>query len=1219
MTLSKQQTLSILRSLTCALCAAVLAWSGLSNAFAAPDSISINFGAENGTPSTSPGYNFGVIPVNGGYWNNLSGKTGTITSLKSNTDAVINVSGSWNSANTWKYGNTSPSTTDNAILYYGYLDDGGTNGTRSSFSLTSPYFSYDIYYYAATDSVGFRYVTINSLNYYGNDTGTVLGTGNWGTPVKAEIGAGNLVEGVNYLKVSSSDSAISITGQNRSGDYRGSFGAVQIVNTADSQSRIISGDFTWSDLGWYNDLTGETEQAYDPSAVGYRLINSTNETVNPTIDLGGSAVAVEKIKKFGVGKLSFTNGVTTIGKTDTVSVFADDYSESVGLSNKVTVVPQGVVKFASGVQVSDATANQDAISGAYVVDGSSLKFARITNGQIVAIAPEYVASPTNGMDLLVSTAITDTQNRTLNSLTTSGKDYINSNAITITSGMVTLQGGNHYIKSLDGAGTITSGYKNSAGEYDLYVCALGNSTNLRIHDLKIIDQPDGKLNLIKTGTNGLTIGTFDNINISSSYTGKTSVLEGKLYICEQIASKDFYVASDAQLYFSNKSFNDTDLKGDFTYTANSLSGYGILGIGSGSGKTTLVLENVANDGSQFATVNSYGKALTLNNSELHAATLNNKSPITLNNSTIVVGTMANTGAVTISFKGESVLDAAISTANALTIDVASGAEATLGKVVSGNGSLVKDGAGKLTLSAKNTYTGGTTVNNGTLELGATGETGTLAPGKTVTVTGENSVLAGHGDVLGYKSKRIGKMTLQNGGTFKNDTAGTHITVNNPIYMNNGIITAEGTGTDGLFSFLFDNAFHVTGGTDNKITAAGFRFRNLSGTSYDSGDSPGLIDVAGGAKLTISSSIDVGSDANMTKAGAGELVLTGKSPYKKNITINGGVLDLTNGAVYTGGYISDANVYVNTGGTLKVNNFGYSEAGNSSLGGLTYSSYGSTNIHFNGGTIQIAESFGEAINRKIELQTNGGTLDLAEDVNLILGAEIHGDGALTKAGAGTLELTYANEYAGGTTISQGEVNLSGAGSLGTGAVAIAQDAVLNLNHDGAARFDNSVSGSGKIYKNGNGVLKIYNPTEGTFASESFVVNAGELDFKGYYKGSLEIGDGATLSPGNSIGTLTIDGTEVDPQMSAFSLDSGATMLMEVGYDENNVWTSDQLIVNGSVNIDPNSTIIITLLEGTALPSGEFTLDLISGTGAADAYDDFLSVVSSLPISKITALI
>ncbi|MBR5161579.1 MAG: autotransporter-associated beta strand repeat-containing protein, partial [Thermoguttaceae bacterium] len=241
-------------------------------------------------------------------------------------------------------------------------------------------------------------------------------------------------------------------------------------------------------------------------------------------------------------------------------------------------------------------------------------------------------------------------------------------------------------------------------------------------------------------------------------------------------------------------------------------------------------------------------------------------------------------------------------------------------------------------------------------------------------------------------------------------------------------------------------------------------------------------------------------------------------------------------------------------------------------------------------IQITESYGSSINRKVELQTNGGTLDLAEGVELTLAGDINGAGALTKAGAGTLELTNANTYAGGTTISQGVVNLSGAGSLGAGNVEIVNGAVLNFNHEGDATFNNSVSGSGTIYKNGSGTLRILNETPDNFTVESFVIKVGELDFKGYFKGILKVGSGAKFSPGNSVGKLTQDGT--------FILDSGSLLLIEQdseGIDE---------IMAKEFNIDNGAVIEMSM--GAVIPGAQYTLfTKTSGENFVDAYatDEF----------------
>ncbi len=93
---------------------------------------------------------------------------------------------------------------------------------------------------------------------------------------------------------------------------------------------------------------------------------------------------------------------------------------------------------------------------------------------------------------------------------------------------------------------------------------------------------------------------------------------------------------------------------------------------------------------------------------------------------------------------------------------ASSADQTLAGVISGTGALAKSGAGTLTLSAANTYTGATTVSAGTLLIGSAGRipsatlsgTGTLRDNGTVTgavLVQTGATLSGNGSVGGSVS------------------------------------------------------------------------------------------------------------------------------------------------------------------------------------------------------------------------------------------------------------------------------------------------------------------------------------------------------------------------------------------------------------------------------------------------------------------------------------
>lgn len=122
------------------------------------------------------------------------------------------------------------------------------------------------------------------------------------------------------------------------------------------------------------------------------------------------------------------------------------------------------------------------------------------------------------------------------------------------------------------------------------------------------------------------------------------------------------------------------------------------------------------DGSEKgATINLNGGSLMLGAGGIVAT--GNSNTIALNMNSGTLGTTAAEGWSTtqnMTLGGKLTVDTRQYDAGTKSYNDQPGTTITLGGVLSGTGSLVKNGSGTLTLSAQNTYTGQTTVNGGTL-------------------------------------------------------------------------------------------------------------------------------------------------------------------------------------------------------------------------------------------------------------------------------------------------------------------------------------------------------------------------------------------------------------------------------------------------------------------------------------------------------------------------
>ena len=468
----------------------------------------------------------------------------------------------------------------------------------------------------------------------------------------------------------------------------------------------------------------------------------------------------------------------------------------------------------------------------------------------------------------------------------------------------------------------------------------------------------------------------------------------------------------------------------------------------------------------------------------------------------------------------------------------SGVTATLDLVLSGNGSLSKTGAGTVILLGSNTYTGGTEIYDGRLQLGADNR---------LVNTGDLTVNGGTFDLNNF-DQTVANLSGVGGVIDTGDTGDATLTINQ---------TVDAT-------YAGDFAGHTDTTFSEVLVKNGSATLTLSGTSTQTGLGRMIINEG---RLAVSGGNAIGDSFLVTGAGELELLSDETLGY---LLIDAGGKVLLNANTLT--------INTSSYGAIPINDAVISGTGNIIVNGPgsqvfraenTYT--GSTTI--NGGRL-TANHLSALGNNSAVTVNNDGILGLSTDLNI---GSLAGNGRVfLQSGLGNYHLTSGGDNT--STLFSGVISSAAGGRFsktGTG--------TLTLTGINTYTGDTNVN---------NGLLVV----NGSIANSRTTINTGAGLGGSGTVGHVSL-NGGTLMPGNSIGTLNVNGD--------LDFSSGGVYQVEVDAAGN----TDLINVTGSANLT-NGSVMVLPEAGNYLINTNYTILTAAGGLNGTSFNDISSNLAFL---------
>lgn len=775
-----------------------------------------------------------------------------------------------------------------------------------------------------------------------------------------------------------------------------------------------------------------------------------------------------------------------------------------------------------------------------------------------------------------------------------------------------------------------------------------------------------------TGTGGLTktgSGNFSLTGTNNTYSGTTTINAGGLYPSAGSLSpnSEIVITSGFLGVNGNNTILGITASPGATSTAILFNATATLTIGSDGLDSTItgqIRDNGGSNGSLikvgagtlFLTATStptpYRGTTTINSGAIvgNGGGLSSNSSFVLANTSGVFLRVAGTNIIQSISGGGSNGGNLILDAN-LTLNGASSTTTYAGKITGTGGLTV---AQNLTLTnTTSDYTGNTTVNR-ILQAGANNA---FSPNSGVLInnTFTLSLNGFSATVASIASATTGILSLGSGTlTFGGNNLNTNFT--GTISGTGGSLVKTGTG---IFTLIGTNKTYTGTTTVNQGT---FRAANIGAFSSSSavvlGSTAGTLDL-NGFNNTIASLAGGGSEGGGVSLGAGTLTMgsnNSSTSFMGQIQGTGGITKVGSGTFtlfnsstnYSGrttisagtvragaanSFSKNSQVSLPSAGTLNLNNFNNEILSlvDGSLGTLTLG----TGVLTLGGDGTTFSFPGLLSGTGGITKTGAGNFTLSNTMNLFSGALAIRGGAINIGASGALPLSssLALDNVAGAQFNLNNFNhttgaLSGGGALG-GNILLGS-ATLTSNTTESSSYAGVISGTGNFIKTGAGTLTLtgnnlftgnttinggalsVTPTSGVGLVSPITVNAtGTLKGNGSVGASVVVHTGGTISPGNSIGTLTVLGD--------LTLDAGSITHIELSpTDSSQIIATGNALIDGILNVTVDAGLysagsIYPIVTGQTGLSGSFSSNTFTPSLSAIVFQQGNSIFIQIPFA------